>query len=134
MNNYIHYKVWGEITYPFPNFSDATIEGWEWLSNFISHLNGHVILATLGLKLIHVSKRSPWKLVVEKACTVNGDSHQYFKYCYVTNHVPFYWHTKYCLVRFDRIGMAFFWEDSKYNAAETEAKIDHRFVENIDIF
>ena len=26
MTNYIHYKVWDEITYPFLNFKGATIE------------------------------------------------------------------------------------------------------------
>ena len=25
-NNYIHYKVWDEITYPFLNFNGATVE------------------------------------------------------------------------------------------------------------
>ena len=35
ISNYIHYKVWDKITYPFPN--------WEWISNFIPHFSGHVI-------------------------------------------------------------------------------------------
>ena len=26
ISNYIHCKVWDEITYPFPNFNSATIE------------------------------------------------------------------------------------------------------------
>ena len=26
MRNYIHYNVWDEITYPFPNFNGATVE------------------------------------------------------------------------------------------------------------
>ena len=26
ISNYIHYKVWDEITYPFLNFNGATIE------------------------------------------------------------------------------------------------------------
>ena len=26
INNYIHYKVWDEITYPFLNFNGATVE------------------------------------------------------------------------------------------------------------
>ena len=30
-------KVWGEIIYPFPNFNGATVEVWEWISNFIPH-------------------------------------------------------------------------------------------------
>ena len=40
---FIHYKVWDGITYPCPNFNGATVEVWEWISNFISHLIGHVI-------------------------------------------------------------------------------------------
>ena len=31
------YKLWGEITYPFPNFSGASAEVLEWMSNFILH-------------------------------------------------------------------------------------------------
>ena len=33
ISNYTHYKVWDEITYPFPNFNEV----WEWMSNFIPH-------------------------------------------------------------------------------------------------
>ena len=43
MINYIHYKVWGEITYSFPNFKGCTVEVWEWISNFKPHFTGHVI-------------------------------------------------------------------------------------------
>ena len=31
ISNYIHYKVWDEIIYPFTNFNGATIEVWEWI-------------------------------------------------------------------------------------------------------
>ena len=43
----IHFQismVWDEITYLFPNFSGATIEVWEQISNFILHFTGHVII------------------------------------------------------------------------------------------
>ena len=43
ISNYIHYKVWDEITYPFPNFNSCTIEVWEWIGNFIPHFTEHVI-------------------------------------------------------------------------------------------
>ena len=33
-SNCIHYKVWDEITCPFPNFNGATVDVWEWTSNF----------------------------------------------------------------------------------------------------
>ena len=35
--NYIQYKMWDEITYPFPSFNRATVEVWGWISNFIPH-------------------------------------------------------------------------------------------------
>ena len=31
-------KLWGEITYPSPNFNGCTVEVWEWISNFIPQL------------------------------------------------------------------------------------------------
>ena len=43
VGNYIHYKVWYEITYPFPNFSVGAVEVWEWIDYFIPHFTGHVI-------------------------------------------------------------------------------------------
>ena len=43
ISNCIHYKVWDEITYPFSNFNGATVEVWEWISNSIRHLTGHII-------------------------------------------------------------------------------------------
>ena len=43
ISNYIHFKVWGEMTYPFPNFNGCTVEVWEWISNFMPHFIGHVI-------------------------------------------------------------------------------------------
>ena len=42
-SNYIHYKLWDGITYPFPNFNGATVEVWEWISDFTQHFTGHVI-------------------------------------------------------------------------------------------
>ena len=39
-SKYIHQKLWDEITYPFPNFNGATVEDWEWISNFIPHFTG----------------------------------------------------------------------------------------------
>ena len=60
ISNYIHYKVWHEITYPFPNFNGATIEVWEWISNFIPQFyRACDYLSMLVLKLNHVSKRGP---------------------------------------------------------------------------
>ena len=43
MSNYIHYEVWDEIMYAFPNIKGATIEVWEWINNFILHFTGHLI-------------------------------------------------------------------------------------------
>ena len=41
ISNYIHYKVWGEITYPFPNSSGLTFEVRVWINNIIPHFTGH---------------------------------------------------------------------------------------------
>ena len=38
MINYTHYDVGDEITYPFLNFNGATVEVYEWISNFIPHI------------------------------------------------------------------------------------------------
>ena len=35
--------MWDGITYPFPNINSATIEVWEWISNFIPHIVMDVI-------------------------------------------------------------------------------------------
>ena len=43
MSNYIHYKEWDEITYPFLNFNGATVEVYEWISNFIPYIIMDVI-------------------------------------------------------------------------------------------
>ena len=51
ISNRIHYKGWNEITYPFPNFNGATVDVWEWISNFIPHFTGHVITYPCWWKL-----------------------------------------------------------------------------------
>ena len=43
-SNDIHYKMWDEITYPFPNFHGTATEVWKWVSNFIPYFTGHVII------------------------------------------------------------------------------------------
>ena len=53
-------KMWYKITDPFQNFNSAGVEVWEWMNKFITLYNGCNYLSLLGLKLIHVNKRSPW--------------------------------------------------------------------------
>ena len=43
ISNYIHYKVWYGIVYPFQNINGTAIQVWEWISNFIPHFTGHVV-------------------------------------------------------------------------------------------
>ena len=52
--NSTHYKMWDEITYPFPNFNGAIIEVWEWVINSIPLYCACDYLSMLGLKLINV--------------------------------------------------------------------------------
>ena len=84
ISNYIHYNVWDEITYLFPNFSSATIEIWEWIRNFILHFTGHVISrpcwgynwsmsvnwAPVGRQeLIYITQSVQWLLAVQGPLT-----------------------------------------------------------------
>ena len=39
ISNYIHYKMWDDITYLFPKQP----LNWEWINNFIQHLTRHMI-------------------------------------------------------------------------------------------
>ena len=36
ITNPIYYKMWDEIYNTFPNFNGATVDVWEWISNFIT--------------------------------------------------------------------------------------------------
>ena len=38
-----YYKVWVEVTQPFPNFSSATVEYYGWLFYFIPHFILHTV-------------------------------------------------------------------------------------------
>ena len=52
--------MWDKIIYPFLSFNVATVEVWEWISNFIPHFTGACdCLFIMELKLIHVGKRGP---------------------------------------------------------------------------
>ena len=43
-NNYTHYNVWDNITYPFLNFNGVTVEVKEWINNFIPTFAMDVII------------------------------------------------------------------------------------------
>ena len=67
--NYIHYKMWDEITYPFPNFNGAAVEVWEYLSNFILHFTGCMIKSMLlpnfyNFRDHSVYASSQWEMVL----------------------------------------------------------------------
>ena len=49
--------MWGEIIYPFPNFSSATVDVWEWISNFLQLFTRHVITYSWVLTPMQVSAR-----------------------------------------------------------------------------
>ena len=69
-SSYMPSKVWGEITYPFPNLNGSTVEFWEWVGNFTPHcIMDVIIVAILGLKIIHVSKWAPGILRVTSSYT-----------------------------------------------------------------
>ena len=43
INNYIHYKMRGEITYSLSNFNVATVKVWEWINHFTPHFIDNAI-------------------------------------------------------------------------------------------
>ena len=45
IRHYIHYKIWGEITYPFPNFNGATVT-YNTYASCNLHSGTHVVIAT----------------------------------------------------------------------------------------
>ena len=49
ISNYVHYNVWDEITYPFPNFNGGTVEVWEWISYFVPHFLLGMIIRKLNM-------------------------------------------------------------------------------------
>ena len=59
IGDYAHYKMLDEITHPFPNLNGAVVELLDWISNFIPLYCACDYLSMLGLKLFHVSERSP---------------------------------------------------------------------------
>ena len=80
--------MWDDITSPIPNFNSATVEVWEWISNFISHCSGYDYLSILGLNLIHVSKRGPsnwsWRMWV-RLTSPKPQHYRYTKPVHVVN-------------------------------------------------
>ena len=44
VSKYIPQKVEDEITNPFSNFNDTTVDVWKWIGNFIPHFTVHVIV------------------------------------------------------------------------------------------
>ena len=53
ISNYINYKLWSEIAYPYPNFNGCTSD----IFNFIPHFIVCDYLSMLGFEIYHVSKR-----------------------------------------------------------------------------
>ena len=51
LTNYMPIERWNEITYPFPNFNDVTVEVWELISNLSPHFIMDVITYPCPLPL-----------------------------------------------------------------------------------
>ena len=52
ISNNIYYKMWGEITYSFPNFNSAAIGDWECTGNFIPPIFTSIwLLIHAGIKV-----------------------------------------------------------------------------------
>ena len=69
INNHKPWKLWNEITYPFPNLNGAIVEAWDWISCFISHVIMDMIICPCWIKVIcKNSRRTVWcmKVIVHK--------------------------------------------------------------------
>ena len=53
---HVPFKMWDEITYPFPNFDGAGVEDGEWIDYFIH--DGRNYLSTLGFNYSILAKRA----------------------------------------------------------------------------
>ena len=51
ISDYGYYKGWGEIIYPFPNFSGCAVEVWDWISNLSYSLPSMWSLIHAGIKV-----------------------------------------------------------------------------------
>ena len=54
ISNYVHYKLWDDITYPFRYFNSATVEVYEMISNFIYALLNIWLLIHAGINVFLV--------------------------------------------------------------------------------
>ena len=61
IRSHAHYKVYDEITDPFPNFNSKAIKVWEWIGNFIQRFTGHVITYPCWDSSKNMlAKKGPW--------------------------------------------------------------------------
>ena len=64
------------MIHPFSKYNGTTIEVREWISNFILHYTGHVIIyPRLELKLIRIIKRGPCRYKKPTSFLVYTRSH-----------------------------------------------------------
>ena len=68
MNDYIHDKVWDEITNLFPNSNGTAVEVWKWINNLIYTLLGMWFLIHAGIL------RSSYVLVKRAMVTEAGNT------------------------------------------------------------
>ena len=90
ISNCIRYNVWDEITDPSPNFNGATVEVWEWISNFIPHFTGYVITYSYQANSWStLVKRALYQCTDKRSCSLTRKENQTFKilnqhYMYLT--------------------------------------------------
>ena len=86
-----------EWNYPFPNFHGATVQVWEWISNFIPHFIMNVITYPCLIQIspcYHVSKKRLWRvtyMVDTLACFVTARHRPIFFYprlMQIWTHIP----------------------------------------------
>ena len=73
--------MWDEITDPFPNFNNATVEVWEWLNKIILHM-GMCLLIHASINLINL-------LRITDLCDGNSPVNSPHKWPATRNMFPF---------------------------------------------
>ena len=82
-SNFIQYKVWDELIYPFLNFNAETVEVWEWITIWFHTLLGMQLLIHDWIKVKPYWQKGPWNsstMMLGPLCFHDSQSDHIWKY------------------------------------------------------
>ena len=60
LSNYMHYNMWDENYLSIPKLhKGATVDVWEWISNFNPHFTGYVVTIHAGIEVNPCQQKGP---------------------------------------------------------------------------